>query len=335
MKTARSINARDSDGWYEFLMSQGGLLIRNEPNSPPENLVFIGTGAEQNAWQPLFDCYGYGSALNPNPKLFIGQMLARSVSIARMNYEMLAAGHDTFPDASIGRLLNTRVRIGELYNQPEYRDTITLRTPDNIPSFQTLLKDETTHFVTTNWDTTIGRTLNPKSLIYLHGNVDFPQTLVFPTEQHFERYRSVEAALRPPGINPLKELHMAHQLAFAWLMKAKNIYFWGLNINEYDFDINAMLKFYDKKNMYVVNPCSQSAYYLSYINDLPVTHIDPLSGTENIVYAEDSELFEVIYCGNKIKRSAKSENYEVNMTMQKYKQVKQLNRKRKVNSNKT
>jgi hypothetical protein len=320
--------AKDSQGWFEVFKNVKGKLINSVHIKPPDTLVIIGAGAQENSWTPLYDCYGYPTPENPNPNAFIIQMLTRTVTVVKMNMKLLERGFDKTPDSSFRHLLRTRFLISKLFSDPCYQNEIRLRDFKSIPMLFNAFQNEKTNIINLNWDDTIKNAFASKNFVYLHGSIQYPETLVFPTEEAADRHKIIEAMVSEKVTDAIQELGKAHQISVGWFMKAKQIILWGVNINEYDFELNHFLKAYDEKEWIVINPSVQPAFYLSYINDMPVTHINPLTNVKTIIKANTDNFFELIYCGNKIRRSKKTENLQPDLSDEYFNEIKKINRTR-------
>ena len=255
-------------------------LIRDTKSAEIDTLVFVGNGAIENGWVPLRKTLdSWLQSDNSVPSIVTNlrgknseafhhlAILSYKFKIARglhfVGWADFKKGNQKKESVSvtdkvglkpvIKTFLNMRKNIADEYKKSA--GSLTLRADSEIES----LIGSDAHFVTTNWDQTLwNNSVYNKNIVQLHGQCDYPDSLVFPTEllvedaaYDFSIFSKMEIAALSPSFRDdvvstfrcsyLEPLLAAHSTAAEWLKKARRIIIWGYSLGDYDADVNALI----------------------------------------------------------------------------------------------
>jgi hypothetical protein len=252
----------------------------------PETIVLVGNGAVENGWEPVKRAFKKIAHLEMDlwidpsePFSYVVyqlRLLQRQIDqkskaqLTSFDKKLESLFHDRkgFYERlqhEISRELRESLESGEIY----------LRFPDQ-PKLDGYFDPKTTAILTTNWDTLLHRRFSEFSILSIHGTIDDPITLYFPTEIAVEDYRDSGRAVP-------QRLESAQAQASQLVEKARRIVIWGLSLHMYDAETCVLLAEADwlsqvkgePKEYIVVDPCALPVRRLKLLTGREVLHLIP------------------------------------------------------------
>ena len=207
----------------------------------PQKLLIIGAGAFEGAWDPVLELYGVS---DPTEAI---RYMSLAVHAARFDH----ATREKLPGRPLDRLQFLRDQK-EALAQALSDSHFCLKQPlGHQKSGDDFLK-EYDAIINLNWDSSLSHYLKSEiPVVYLHGSVKVPQSLVFPTEHVFLQDHFDESAKRL--------LVIEFRRAMEWLKISDHVTLWGCALNIYDSELMSVLfatKSKERK-IKVINPDSR------------------------------------------------------------------------------
>jgi hypothetical protein len=261
-------------------LTEPRLLLLGPMPREIDTVILAGSGIVADGWKPLHDAVlGFQHAIDPT------YALASCVYRARASKRFITLNEGK-PEANAATLENSRRAIQELhvlrpsvakrYREAAENGQIRLVPTPNL--IDGLASDSKTVFITTNWETLLEKRFPNNSILHLHGCVNLPGTIIFPTELALDEYREDYGESAGEADESIEHLKAVHALAIDWIAAATTIVLWGLALHTYDAELAVVLaevtkatKGILKRNFIVVDP-----------NLKPVEKLKFLTGAESI-----------------------------------------------------
>ncbi len=155
-------------------------------------------------------------------------------------------------------------------------------------------------FITTNWTPLKYEGSELRPTIYLHGLAEHPNSMILPTElsqedavidaalRLAEKCRLEDRELLSRGYRMTKSLAAVHRIAIEWLESARNLVFWGIELNVYDCELNTLLSLGNR---------SESSYLKVFIKNLKERESDLKLRVTNLTMTYKKERLKYIKRG--------------------------------------
>lgn len=203
-------------------------------NNSLDTLFLVGTGAEVGAWPPIT-----AAILDVSPKAPIESgsaehanfFMAELIAINRVISAKQQASPNPGPTPIPDRIRLLRERIAVRLKQAQSDGSIYLR-----PFFESTLQStewgNSTHVLTTNWDTLIESRFPKLRVVHVHGCVEMPEGLYLPSDYAFD----------PAHSNGTKiEMWNAMGDAIHQLWAARTVCIYGLGLDPLDNELAAVI----------------------------------------------------------------------------------------------
>ncbi|MEO6327805.1 MAG: hypothetical protein ABIO55_02685 [Ginsengibacter sp.] len=237
-----------------------------------EKVLITGSGAVQNAWDPIIEVIQPPHLDSPINSYQANSLLALLVYNVRLhgssqNIDIQNRSKEILQDTRprIASCIKEYQHVGKLPPQREFGFLVEKLIFNQKPheSFKF-------YHITTNWDTVIHKFLiqfySQIKTLYLHGSIDDPRTLYLPTEVCVEVYRDKEENAK---------LTESRDAICSILPDCDELYIYGLSISPLDAELFQILSFClnqakIKKILVIDNKCLDVIKQLKIILQRPI-----------------------------------------------------------------
>lgn len=244
---------------FKVKMENSDKLYRSSSsNYEPEILVLIGNGAIENGddvFQNVISELENKKAIKSYAQLCAvhtyqfrslrNTYLSECITI--LKYNRITNDDKKRWNRDLDRFLNYRQSIAAAFRKTYRGGELKLRSSSAICD---LLQGSKVGVVTLNWDECIWANAEIKNLIYLHGSVKYPQSMIMPNElSHDEDIYGIGAEVTNEVKlfekfyrgDYRKDLTICHVRAGQWMRSIKKLIIWGVAFNVYDAELMTLL----------------------------------------------------------------------------------------------